>query len=132
MTNSNGSGSLSRGWLHARCCRNIGNYSDMTAINKNNNRNHRENQEVALCEETETLLHRIAFTVWHTALHIEREVRYTHVRVLAPQSLLNLFIYLFLPFYLFTDFYLQLITLNRKQRFHSFISTHNFKQTINS
>lgn len=26
--------------------------------------------------ETEILLRRIAFTVWHTALYIEREVRY--------------------------------------------------------
>lgn len=31
--------------------------------------------ETPLREETETLLHRIAFTVWHTALHIESEVR---------------------------------------------------------
>ena len=44
-------------------------------------RNEEDMREVAfLREEPETILHRIAFTVWHAALHIEREVRYTHLR----------------------------------------------------
>jgi hypothetical protein len=34
---------------------------------------------VSIQDDTETLLHRIAFTVWHTALHIEREVRLSFI-----------------------------------------------------
>nr|XP_033334087.1 tensin-3 isoform X3 [Megalopta genalis] len=64
MTNSNSS-SLSRAWLRANCCR----CGDPRQDNVNNNLK----EETPLREETETLLHRIAFTVWHTALHIESE-----------------------------------------------------------
>lgn len=66
MTNSNSS-SLSRAWLRANCCR----CGDTRQDTMNNNLK----EETPLREETETLLHRIAFTVWHTALHIESEVR---------------------------------------------------------
>lgn len=66
MTNSNSS-SLSRVWLRANCCR----CGDTRQDTVNNNLK----DETPLREETETLLHRIAFTVWHTALHIESEVR---------------------------------------------------------
>ncbi|XP_076242166.1 focal adhesion protein tensin isoform X5 [Calliopsis andreniformis] len=64
MTNSNSS-SLSRAWLRANCCR----CGDTRQDTVNNNLK----EEMPLQEETETLLHRIAFTVWHTALHIESE-----------------------------------------------------------
>ncbi|KOC66380.1 Tensin [Habropoda laboriosa] len=64
MTNSNSS-SLSRAWLRANCCR----CGDTRQDTVNNNLK----EETPLREETETLLHRIAFTVWHTALHIESE-----------------------------------------------------------
>ncbi|XP_076285014.1 tensin-3-like isoform X8 [Lasioglossum baleicum] len=64
MTNSNSS-SLSRAWLRANCCR----CGDLRQDNVNNNLK----EDAPLREETETLLHRIAFTVWHTALHIESE-----------------------------------------------------------
>ncbi|KAL6429907.1 hypothetical protein ACFW04_007637 [Cataglyphis niger] len=65
MTNSNSS-SLSRAWLRANCCR----CADTRQDTANNNF---KDAETPLREETETLLHRIAFTVWHTALHIESE-----------------------------------------------------------
>lgn len=66
MTSSNSS-SLSRAWLRANCCR----CADTRQDTANNNF---KDAETPLREETETLLHRIAFTVWHTALHIESEV----------------------------------------------------------
>ncbi|KAL6263384.1 hypothetical protein P5V15_006175 [Pogonomyrmex californicus] len=63
---SSNSSSLSRAWLRANCCR----CGDPRQDTANNNL---KEVETPLREETETLLHRIAFTVWHTALHIESE-----------------------------------------------------------
>lgn len=89
MTSSNSS-SLSRVWLRANCCR----CGDARQDAANNNS---KNAETPLREETETLLHRIAFTVWHTALHIESEVRvriarvsYTRVRNVSIMLLLQI------------------------------------------
>jgi len=75
MTSSN-SNSLSRAWLRANCCH----CGDTRQDTANNNF---KDVETPLREETETLLHRIAFTVWHTALHIESEVRANRTCLLA-------------------------------------------------
>lgn len=102
MASSNNS-SLSRSWLRARCCRHgdgLGcsdsnlygssiknNNNDKNKIKRRNNREEFNNDHdnvlgdnddgdlTVLPGDTHSLLHRIAFTVWHTALHIEREVR---------------------------------------------------------
>ncbi|KAJ9576926.1 hypothetical protein L9F63_006492, partial [Diploptera punctata] len=61
-------GYLSCGNNKVHCCGGNNNYCNNNNVNNNNN-------EMLPIYFDQAILHRIAFTVWHTALHLEREIK---------------------------------------------------------
>lgn len=74
MTNLN-TGSLTHSWIQKHPYRNGDIRRDIQPNDFQNGNALDIQNPISMQENVETLLHRIAFTVWHTALHIEREVR---------------------------------------------------------
>lgn len=64
---SNHVGYMTYGSNKAHCCGGSSN-----CCNNNNVKNNNNNDTMPIYLD-EAILHRIAFTVWHTALHLERE-----------------------------------------------------------
>lgn len=64
---SNHMGYMTYGSNRTHCCG-----GSSSCCNNNNVKNSNNNETLPICLD-EAILHRIAFTVWHTALHLERE-----------------------------------------------------------